>query len=222
MIRKVSSYTYEFLAALFIMTLVVSNIASVKMVGIGPVVFDAGTLLFPLAYIVGDIITEVYGFRKMRALLYIGISMLLLTTLTFWIVGALPSTVEWTGQSAYDEILGVVWRIVLASCVAIFVGEFINSYLLAHWKVKTKGAYIWRRIVGSSAVGSLLDTVIFSVIAFVGTVSSGTLFSLIVTVYLVKLAVEIVISPLTLRAIDYIKRVEKLDTYENPSLSLAR
>lgn len=222
MIKKRPLYLYETLAALFITTLIVSNVASVKLVGIGPVIFDAGTVLFPLAYIVGDIVTEVYGFRRMRALLYIGIGMLLLTTLTFWVVGLLPNAADWAGQAAYEQTLGVVWRIVLASCTAIFVGEFINSYLLARWKVQTKGAYLWRRVIGSSAVGGLLDTVAFSVIAFAGTVSVSTLMSLIITVYVIKLGVEILASPLTIRVIDYIKRLERLDTYETPNLSLTR
>ncbi len=222
MVKPRTTYIYDFIAALFVTTLIVSNIASVKIVGIGPLVFDAGTVLFPLAYILGDIITEVYGFRKMRFLLYTGIVMLLLTTLTFWIVGILPGTSDWSGQIAYDTTLGVVWRMVVASITAIFIGEFINSYLLAKWKVGTKGAYIWHRVVGSSAVGGLLDTVIFSMIAFAGTISASTLASLILTVYLIKLSVEIIFSPLTLWAIRYIKRIEKIDTFENPSLTLTR
>jgi uncharacterized integral membrane protein (TIGR00697 family) len=104
-------HVYELLSGLFVMTLIVSNIASVKMVHAGPLVFDAGTILFPLAYIVGDIVTEVYGYRKMRSLLYVGIISLLLTSITFWLVGMLPADASWINQSSYDVILGVVWRI---------------------------------------------------------------------------------------------------------------
>ena len=159
-------HVYELLAGLFVTTLIVSNIASVKMVSVGPLVFDAGTILFPLAYIVGDIVTEVYGYRKMRSLLYVGIAMLLLTATTFWLVGMLPAQADWTGQGSYDTILGVVWRIVFASVTAILVGELINSYVLATLKIKTKGKMLWHRLVGSSAIGSLVDTMIFSILAF--------------------------------------------------------
>ena len=129
---------YEVLVALLITTLIVSNIASVKLVQLGNLVFDAGTILFPLAYIIGDIITEIYGFRRMRRLLYIGLAMLALTTVVFAIVQVLPSPADWQNQAAYTVILGVVWRIVFASMVAFFVGELLNSYILAKLKIKTK------------------------------------------------------------------------------------
>ena len=201
-------------------TLIVSNIASVKMVAVGPLVFDAGTILFPLAYIVGDIVTEVYGYRKMRSLLYVGIVMLLLTTVTFWLVGMLPAQADWMGQGSYDAILGVVWRIVFASIVAIFVGELMNSYVLATLKIKTKGKQLWYRIVGSSAVGSLIDTTIFSLLAFAGTMSGSAMLQLIATVFAIKITTEIVASPLTMHIIAIIKRHEKLDSFEAPASHL--
>ena len=208
---------YELLAGLFVTTLIISNIASVKMVHVGPLVFDAGTILFPLAYIVGDIVTEVYGYRKMRTLVYIGIGMLLLTSLTFWLVGLLPADVDWQNQAAYDVILGVVWRIVFASIIAIFVGELVNSYIMASLKVKTKGKKLWNRLVGSSAIGGLIDTTIFSLLAFAGTMDWATMLSLIVTVFGIKIATEIAFSPFTMWAIGYIKKHEKLDSYEVPA-----
>lgn len=211
---------YELLAGLFVMTLIVSNIASVKMVAIGPLVFDAGTILFPLAYIVGDIVTEVYGYRKMRSLLYVGITTLLLTTVTFWLVGLMPAQVDWHNQSAYDTILGVVWRIVCASIVAIFVGELLNSYVLAMLKIKTKGKMLWHRLVASSAIGSFVDTTIFSVLAFAGTLSGTAMIQLIGTVCLIKIATEVIISPLTMKMIVFIKKHEKIDTYEQPAMYL--
>jgi uncharacterized integral membrane protein (TIGR00697 family) len=211
-------HVYELLIALYVTTLIVSNIASVKLVGLSNVVFDAGTILFPLAYILSDIITEVYGFRKMRSILMIGIGMLLLTSLTFWIVGILPAAVDWANQGAYDSILGVVWRIVAASVIAIFLGELLNAYVLAKMKVKTKGKKLWSRLIGSSAVGSLVDTVTFSVIAFAGTIPAATLLSIILTVYVIKMATEIVVSPLTMRIIASIKRLENIDSFEEPVL----
>lgn len=218
--KKPANSIYEVLVALFITTLIVSNIASVKLVQGGGLVFDAGTILFPLAYILGDIITEIYGFRKMRRLLYIGISMLLLTAATFYIVQLLPAASDWGNQAAYDSILGVVWRIVAASIVALFVGELLNSYVLAKLKIRTKGKGLWGRIVGSTAVGSLVDTTIFSIIAFGGTISGSTMLQLIATVYGIKLLTEIILSPITVKVIAAIKKKENLDTFEEPHLSL--
>lgn len=209
----------EMLAALFIMTLIVSNIASVKLVQIGSLVFDAGTILFPLAYILGDVITEIYGFRRMRRLLYIGVGTLIITMFILWVVQHLPAAADWGHQAAYDATLGVAWRIVCASVIAIFVGELINAYVLARMKVKTKGRHLWTRLIGSSAVGSAIDTVIFSVIAFAGTISSGTLLVLILTVYGIKMATDIIVSPITMRVIAYLKKSEKIDVYEVPRLT---
>lgn len=209
--QKSKLYAYELLAGIFITTLIVSNIASVKMVSIGPLVFDAGTLLFPLAYIVGDIITEVYGFKKMRSMIYMGVGMLLLASLTFWLVGVLPSAEGWVHQDAYATVLGMTLRIVLASVTAIFVGELVNAYILAYLKQKMKGKQLWSRLIGSSVLGSLADTTLFTVLAFAGTMPSGTLLNIIGTVFSIKIATEIIVSPLTIQIIGYIKRVENLD-----------
>lgn len=215
--RKI--HVYEMLVALFVTTLIVSNIASVKLIGVGPLVFDAGTLLFPLAYIVGDIITEVYGFRKMRSLLMMGIAMLIITSLTFWLVGLLPVGGGWESQAAYDSILGVVWRIVAASIIAIFFGELMNAYVLAKLKVRTQGRQLWGRLIGSSAVGGLVDTTLFSVIAFAGTIGANDLLVLIATVFGLKLLTEIIVSPFTMRLIAHIKRAEAVDVFETPSFT---
>jgi len=218
-VKKTITYSlYEWLATAFIMVLILSNIASVKMVAFGNIVFDAGTILFPLSYIIGDIITEVYGFRRMRGLLIKGVVMLLITSVTFWVVGLLPAAADWALQNSYDNILGVVWRIVMASIVAIFIGELMNSYVLAKLKIASKGKGLWRRIIGSSAVGNAFDTVIFSTIAFFGTMPFAALLQLIVSVYAIKMMVEIIISPLTLRVIAHIKKLEKTDSYEAPYL----
>lgn len=209
---------YEWLAVAFVTILILSNISSIKMVSIGPIVFDAGTILFPLAYIIGDIITEVYGYRRMRGLIAKGIIMLLAMSLTFWIVGMLPAEASWTLQESFTATLGVVWRIVAASIVAVFVGELMNSYVLAKLKIATKGKGLWGRLIGSSAVGNAFDTVIFSVIAFAGTMPFGVLVQLIVSVFIIKMVVEIAISPLTVLIIRAIKKREKIDTYEDPTL----
>lgn len=205
------------LVGLFVMTLIVSNIASTKIIAVGPLVFDAGTILFPLAYIVGDIVTEVYGYRKMRSLLYVGIISLLLTMTTFWVVQLLPGSPDWHNQASYDAILGVVWRIVFASIAALFVGEILNAYVMARMKISSKGKNLWTRMVGSSAVGSAVDTTLFSILAFAGTMSWQVMGQLIVTVFIIKIGTEIIISPLTMRLIRTIKRHENIDTFEAPS-----
>lgn len=219
---KKSSLYYEILVALLVTTLIVSNIASVKLVQFGGLVFDAGTILFPLAYIIGDIITEIYGFRRMRRIIYVGLGMLALTTVTFWLVQILPAASDWPNQAAYDSILGVVWRIAGASMVAFFVGELLNSYVLAKLKIKFAGKRLWGRLVGSTALGSFVDTTIFSLLAFAGTVSGNTMVSIIATVYGIKLATEIILSPLTMRVIRVLKNRENLDTFEDPTLSFLK
>lgn len=218
--KKAQSYVYETLVALFITTLIVSNIASIKIIHAGPLTFDAGTLLFPLAYIVSDIITEIYGFKRMRRLLYIGISMLLLMSITFYVVQVLPASSDWANQASFDSILGVIWRIVFASITALFIGDFLNSYVLAKLKIKTEGRKLWGRVVGSTAIGSFVDTVIFSLLAFAGTMSGSTMIQLIATVYFIKIATEIIVSPLTIKVIGAIKKKENLDTFEEPHFSL--
>ena len=209
---------YEWLALAFLTTLLVSNIASIKIVSIGGLVFDAGTILFPLAYIIGDVITEVYGFSRMRSLLAKGVVMLLSMSLVFLIVELLTPAADWGMQMQYSQILGVVWRIVFASIVAIFVGELMNAYMMAKLKISSKGKNLWARLISSSAVGGAVDTVIFSVIAFAGTMTLGVLVQLIISVYVIKMLVEIAVSPITMYIIKRIKNSENIDVFEEPAL----
>lgn len=218
--QKKQLHIYEMLAGLFVMTLIVSNIASIKVVAIGPLVFDAGTILFPLSYIVGDIVTEVYGYRKMRSLLYVGVVSLILTMMTFWVVQILPASPDWPNQVAYESILGVVWRIVLASVTALFLGEIMNAYVMARMKVRSKGKNLWVRMISSSVVGSAIDTVVFSTVAFLGTMPFDALAQLMITVFLIKITTEVIVSPLTIKIINIVKRREKIDTYEQPATYL--
>lgn len=218
--QKKQLHVYEMLAGLFVMTLIVSNIASIKVVAIGPLVFDAGTVLFPLSYIVGDIVTEVYGYRKMRSLLYVGVVSLILTMTTFWVVQILPASPDWPNQVAYESILGVVWRIVLASVAALFLGEIMNAYVMARMKVRSKGKKLWARMISSSVAGSAIDTVVFSTVAFLGTMPFDALAQLMITVFLIKITTEVVVSPLTIKIINIVKRREKIDTYEQPATYL--
>ena len=217
MTKKQHYSLYDIFAVLFVTTLLVSNIVSVKIVSVGWLTFDAGTVLFPLAYIVGDIITEVYGYRRMRRLIYSGVAALTLMTLTFWVVQLLPAYSSWTGQAAFESTLGVVWRLAIGSVTALFVGEIMNAYVMGRMKVASRGRGLWRRMVSSSLAGNALDTVIFSTIAFVGTIPTTSFWQLIITVFLIKMAVEIMVSPLTMHLIARVKKHEKLDTFEQPA-----
>lgn len=217
MIRQHQYSLYDIFAILFVTTLLVSNIVSVKIVSVGWLTFDAGTVLFPLAYIVGDIITEVYGYRRTRRLIYNGVAALALMTLTFWVVQLLPADGSWTGQAAFESTLGVVWRLAIGSVTALFVGEIMNAYVMGRMKVASRGRGLWRRMVSSSLAGNALDTVIFSTIAFAGTIPMTSFWQLIVTVFLIKMAVEIMVSPLTMHLIARVKKREKMDTFEQPA-----
>lgn len=217
MTKKQHYSLYDIFAVLFVTTLLVSNIVSVKIVSAGWLTFDAGTVLFPLAYIVGDIITEVYGYRRMRRLIYSGVAALMLMTLTFWVVQLLPADSSWAGQAAFESTLGVVWRLAIGSVVALFVGEIMNAYVMGRMKVASRGRGLWRRMVSSSLAGNALDTVIFSTIAFAGTMPTTSFWQLIVTVFLIKMAVEIMVSPLTMHLIACVKKREKMDTFEQPA-----
>lgn len=217
MTKKQHYSLYDIFAVLFVTTLLVSNIVSVKIVSVGWLTFDAGTVLFPLAYIVGDIITEIYGYRRTRRLIYSGVAALTLMTLTFWVVQLLPADSSWTGQTAFESTLGVVWRLAIGSVTALFVGEIMNAYVMGRMKVASRGRGLWRRMVSSSLAGNALDTVIFSTIAFAGTMPMTSFWQLIVTVFLIKMAVEIMVSPLTMRLIAHVKKHEKMDTFEQPA-----
>lgn len=217
MTKKQHYSLYDIFAVLFVTTLLVSNIVSVKIVSVGWLTFDAGTVLFPLAYIVGDIITEIYGYRRTRRLIYSGVAALTLMTLTFWVVQLLPADSSWTGQTAFESTLGVVWRLAIGSVTALFVGEIMNAYVMGRMKVASRGRGLWRRMVSSSLAGNALDTVIFSTIAFAGTMPMTSFWQLIITVFLIKMAVEIMVSPLTMRLIARVKKHEKLDTFEQPA-----
>lgn len=214
-IIKNNSDAFVFLVALFVATLLISNIASTKLFSLGSsLVVDGGTILFPLVYILGDIITEVYGFRKAKKVIFIGFLMSVLMAVTFLAVQYLPPAPGWENQDAFKAILGFAPRIVFASMVAYLVGELINSYILAKLKVATEGRYLWLRTIGSTLVASLIDTIVFSVIAFGGLVPTQTLISLIATVYAIKITVEILITPLTYYVVGKLKKYEQSDPYD--------
>ncbi len=202
---------YPTITALFVAVLIISNIASTKLTQLGSFVLDAGTILFPLSYIFGDILTEVYGYAKARRVIWTGFFCSILASGVFFLVQYLPSANEWGNQAAYESILGLVPRIVLASVVAYLVGSFVNSYIISKVKIYTKGKNMWARFLASTIGGQFFDTGIFVLIAFAGTVSNSVLLSIIISNYLFKVLVEIVFMPLTYKVVKYIKHVEGLD-----------
>ena len=188
---KIYKY-YDYLLGLFVAVLLISNVASTKIVMFGPFTFDGGTLLFPLSYIFGDILTEVYGYKKAKRVIWIGFAGSFLAALVFIIVGKLPAAADWPYQEAYNNILGLTPRIVLASLIAYLSGAFSNSYILAKLKIKTKGRFLWLRAIASTLLGQGLDTALFVVIAFAGILSPGLLLTVVISNYVFKVGIEVV------------------------------
>ena len=182
---------YAFITGIFVAVLLISNTTSTKILQLGPFTFDGGTLLFPLAYIFGDILTEVYGYAKARRVIWTGFIAAALMAVCYFVIGMLPAAAEWGLQDSYMNILGVVPRIVLASLIAYFAGEFSNSYILAKMKIWTKGKALWTRTIGSTIVGEGIDTTLFCLIAFLGVLPTNLLITVIISNYVFKTLIEI-------------------------------
>ena len=226
----VSSFRYlDIVAAFFVSILVVSNIASsAKIVDLGfslfsiPLAFDGGTLLFPMVYVLGDVLTEVYGFKTAKRVIWTGFAVLAFSALVFFILGVLPAEAFWEaetgGDTAYNAILGGMsyGGIVLASLSAYLAGEFSNAAILSKLKVKMKGRLLWVRTIGSTLVGEGLDTLIFVFIATLTGVFGWEIFwSLVITNYILKCAIEALMTPFTYWACGFLKRKEGIDIYDH-------
>jgi uncharacterized integral membrane protein (TIGR00697 family) len=205
---------YDVIVGMFVAVLLISNISATKLVGFGIFPFDGGTLLFPLSYIFGDILTEVYGFARARRVIWLGFLANALAAATFLVVGKLPAAGIWENQAAYDAILGFVPRIVLASFIAYLAGEFSNSVILAKMKVKMQGRRLWMRTISSTLVGQGVDTVIFVTIAFLGVVPARELWLMIAFNYVFKCGIEILFTPVTYLVVNKLKRAEGVDVYD--------
>jgi uncharacterized integral membrane protein (TIGR00697 family) len=220
---------YDLIQALFVTVLLVSNIASsAKIVDWGasifgvPLAFDAGTLLFPISYIFGDVLTEVYGYRYGRRVIWTGFACALLLSAVLWIVGWLPGEAFWeqnVGQEAYQAVLGGVssGAIVLASLAAYWAGAFSNSFVLARMKVLTRGRWLWTRTIGSTLVGEAVDTLLFVTLATIFGVPGfvpAIWLTLVVTNYLFKVGVEALMTPVTYQVVNSLKRAEGEDYFD--------
>ncbi|MBE9077378.1 queuosine precursor transporter [Romeria aff. gracilis LEGE 07310] len=202
------------ITVLFVTVLLISNVASTKIVDFGFFTFDGGTLLFPLSYIFGDILTEVYGYGRSRRVIWMGFAAALLMSATFMLVGALPAASDWPNQEAYEKILGLTPRIVLASLIAYFAGEFSNSLILAKLKIATRGRWLWLRTISSTLVGQVLDTALFILIAFWGIFPAELIAVLVISNYLFKCGVEILFTPFTYWLTGWLKQQEQEDYYD--------
>ncbi len=216
---------YDLVMVLFVTVLLTSNVASsAKILDWGvslgplPLSFDAGTLLFPISYIFGDVLTEVYGYRRSRRVIWAGFGAMALMAFTLWNVGLRPGEATWgstVGQAAYDAVLGGVSGLSVASLIAYFAGEFSNSYVLAKMKIWTEGRYLWTRTIGSTLVGEGVDSILFvSIAVLLGAFPAEIMFSIIVANYIFKVGIEVLFTPITYRIVGYLKRVENEDYYD--------
>jgi queuosine precursor transporter len=205
---------FSVIMAMFVAVLLISNIASTKILLLWKFTFDGGTILFPLSYIFGDILTEVYGYQRTRKVIWTGFMAALLMSLVLWIVQVLPPAPDWPNQQAYDTLIGFVPRIVIASLTAYFAGEFINSFILSRLKVIMKGKSLWIRTIGSTLVGEGIDTTIFCMIAFYKVLPGPLLTAVIVSNYVFKCLVEILFTPVTYIIVGFLKKKEHIDVYD--------
>ena len=200
--------------AIFITCLITANITAVKLVDVFGLGLPAGIIIFPVSYIFGDILTEVYGYRQARRVIWLGFFCNLIAVIAIWLGQEFPPASFWDGQAAYERILGYTPRLLIASFLAYLVGEFANSFVLAKMKIATKGRWLWTRTIGSTLVGEGLDSLVFMTLAFVGTIPTTVLALAIVTQWLVKSVYEAAVTPLTYIVVNFLKRKEGKDTFD--------
>ena len=206
------SHRFVIISAIYVTALLTANIITVKVIGFGSVVMPAAIIIFPLSYIFGDILTEVYGYRWARRVIWLGFGCNLIFVLFSYLGQLMPAASFWSDQQAYESILGYAPRLLLASVCGYLVGEFVNSFIMAKMKVATKGRWLWARTIGSTVFGQGLDTAIFIVIAYIGTASFIPL--MILYHWLIKVAIEALATPITYKTVNYLKRKENIDTYD--------
>jgi uncharacterized integral membrane protein (TIGR00697 family) len=202
------------IAGLFVTCLIISNITAVKLIAVHGFVLTAANVLFPISYIIGDVLTEVYGYAKARRVIWLGFGCNLVAVLAIYVAGILPGADFWEGQGAWDQILGATPRILLASFCAYLVGEFLNSFVLAKMKIATNGRYLWTRTIGSTVVGQLADTGIFMTLAFGGILPMGVMLNAAGTEWVSKVGYEVLATPFTYLVVAWLKRVEGVDYYD--------
>jgi uncharacterized integral membrane protein (TIGR00697 family) len=211
---------YDLVMAAFVTILLLSNVigagkvATVDLPGLGAWPFGAGILFFPISYVIGDVLTEVYGYARARRCIWAGFAALLFMAVMALVVVALPPAPDWTGQAAYEAVFGQVPRIVLASILAFWAGEFANSYVLARMKLWTRGRHLWTRTIGSTVIGQGIDSLIFYPLAFWGVWDGDTLLAVLLTQWALKVGWEALLTPVTYAVVGFLKRREGVDVYD--------
>ena len=206
------SHRFVIITAIFVTCLLTANIVGVKMASLGPVILPAAVILFPLSYIVGDIITEVYGYRQARKVIWLGFACNLIFVIIAWVGQALPPAPLWGGQEAYESILGYTPRLLAASFGGYLAGEFGNSFIMAKMKVLTRGRWLWARTISSTIVGQGLDSAIFIPGAYFGAPFFVPI--IILHHWLAKILIEAAATPLTYAVVNHLKKKEAIDTYD--------
>ena len=202
------------IASVFVTCLITANIIAVKLILFLGFLVPAGVIVFPLSYLFGDVLTEVYGYAAARRVIWLGFGCNLLAVITIYIGGLAPAASFWQGQAAYNAILGFTPRLLLASFTAYLVGEFTNSFVLARLKIATRGRWLWTRTIGSTFIGEGFDTLIFITIAFWGIIPAASMLQAILTQWIFKVVYEIVATPITYLIVGFLKRREGIDTYD--------
>ena len=205
---KPRSGNYDLIVVLFCGLLLISNIAATKLIQFGPLITDGGVYLFPLTYIFGDVLSEVYGFAKARRAIFMGFGLSILASLTFFFVQIAPAAEGYENQAAFEAVLGFVPRIVFASLCGFLAGQLLNAWVLIKIKQRTKEKALWVRLIGSTLVGELADTAVFCTIAFYGIITGGEFLNYVITGYIYKVLIEVVFLPITYPVIRLIKRHE--------------
>ena len=206
---------YDLVMAAFVAILLLSNlIGAAKLSTVAGFTFGAGILFFPVSYVLGDILTEVYGYARARRVIWTGFAALVFMAFMSWAVVAMPPAQVWDGQDAYEQVFGLVPRIVLASIIAFWAGEFVNSYVMARMKVWTQGKALWSRTIGSTVVGQGVDSLLFYPIAFLGVWETEAVFVVMVTNWLLKVLWEAALTPVTYVAVGALKKREGVDVYD--------
>lgn len=208
------SFWFVMISAVFVTCLITANIIAVKLIAFFGFLVPAGIIIFPLSYLFGDVLTEVYGYEAARRIIWLGFACNLLAVIAIYIGGIAPAAPFWTQQAAYNAILGFTPRLLLASFIAYLVGEFTNSFVLAKLKIFTRGRWLWTRTIGSTLVGEGLDTLIFISIAFWGVIPAPFMLTAILTQWIFKVSYEIIATPFTYLVVGFLKRKEGLDTYD--------
>jgi uncharacterized integral membrane protein (TIGR00697 family) len=208
------SHAYTVVVALFVTCLITANIMSVKLINVFGLVLPAGVLIFPISYITGDVLTEVYGYTQARRAIWLGFFCNLLVVITIWLGKVMPPAGFWQGQAAYEFILGYTPRLLFASFLAYLAGEFLNAFVMAKMKILTKGRWLWTRTISSTVVGQGLDSLVFITLAFGGMIPVKALALAIIAQWLVKSAYETIATPLTYVSVHFLKKHEGLDVYD--------